>query len=37
MKKFDEPIVEIVNFDVEDVVTASEGGVEIPSMIGPCV
>lgn len=35
MKKFDEPIVEIVNFDVEDVVTSST--VDIPAMIGPCV
>ena len=34
MKKFEEPIVEVMNFNVEDVVTTSE--VIIP-MSPPCV
>jgi len=36
MKKFEEPVVEVMNFAVEDVITASEE-VEIPSLVPPCV
>ena len=33
MKKFEEPIVEVMNFNVEDVITTSE---EV-AFISPCV
>lgn len=32
MKKFEEPIVEVMNFAIEDVVTTSE----LPALIPPC-
>ena len=39
MKKFEKPVVEVIDFAVEDVITTSNGGEqeEIPALVPPCV
>lgn len=36
MKKFEKPVVEVIDFAVEDVITTSNGGEEIPALVPPC-
>ena len=35
MKAFETPVVEVVKFSVEDVITVS--GTTLPTLVGPCV
>ena len=39
MKIFEAPVIEVMNFDVEDVVTTSDSTTEttLPALIPPCV
>jgi hypothetical protein len=38
MKIFEEPIIEVMNFEVQDVVTTSgEEPTVTPNFVGPCV
>lgn len=37
MKAFETPVVEVVKFSVEDVITESAGGTTIPALVPPCI
>lgn len=37
MKAFETPVVEVVKFAVEDVITESTPATTLPAMIGPCM
>jgi len=40
MRKFEDPVIEVMNFDIEDVISTSGGGETEPSMpafVGPCL
>lgn len=37
MKKFEKPSVEVIAFNVEDIITTSGGEPELPAMIGDCI